>query len=265
MRALHVRARLGALRDRGRYDAMRHFVLFVGYARSGHTVLASILDAHPDAVVANELDAIGFLDAGFGRHQLLHMIAVNARETAAAGNEWTGYTYAVPGGWQGRVRTPLVMGDKKAGVTTRRLAEKPALLERLRTEMGVPLRIVHVVRNPYDHAVARARQHDGAPMSEMLDALFELYDGVETVRSHVTDDEWLDVRSEDLIAQPEVTIRRVLDLIGLAPDDAFVAAAAGIVMKSESRRRDAHAWTDAERAAVEERIARHAFLGGYGF
>lgn len=265
MRALYVRSRLGALRDRGRHEALERFVLFVGYARSGHTVLASILDAHPDAVVANELDAVGFLDAGFGRAQLLHMIAVNARETAEAGNEWTGYAYAVPGGWQGRVRTPRVMGDKKAGVTTRRLSADTGLLDRLRREMGVPLRIVHVVRNPYDHVVARARQHEDAPMAEMLDALFGLYDGVETVRAAALDDEWLDVRSEDLIARPEATVRDLLEFAGLAADDAFVASAAGIVMRKESRRRDDHDWTDAERAAVEDRIARHAFLQGYAF
>ncbi len=263
LRALHVRSRLGALRDRGRYDAMRHFVLFVGYARSGHTVLASILDAHADAIVANELDAVGFLDAGFGRAQLLHMIAVNARETAASGNEWTGYDYAVPGGWQGRVRTPLLMGDKKAGVTTRRLSADPTLLGRLRGEMAVPLRIVHVVRNPFDHVVARARQHQDAPMSAALDALFGLYDGVETVRRHALEGEWLDVRSEDLIAAPAVTLRTVLGFVGLAPDDAFVTSAEGIVMKTESRRRDDHEWTAGERIAIDERIARHDFLTGY--
>jgi hypothetical protein len=251
------------LRDRGRYDAMRAFLLFAGYARSGHTVLASILDAHPDAAVANELDAIGFLDAGFSRHQLLHMIAVNARETAAAGNEWTGYRYAVPDGCQGRFRTPLLMGDKKAGVTTRRLAAHPELLDRLRTEMRVPLRIVHVVRNPYDHVVARARQHDDASMGDMLEALFGLYDAVESVRAQTAPEEWLDVRSEDLVAAPAATIRRVLEFVGLEPEPAFVEAAASIVMKGESRRREDHAWTNAEREAVDARIAQHDFLTGY--
>jgi hypothetical protein len=100
-------------------------------------------------------------------------------------------------------------------------------------------------------------------MSEMLDALFGLYDGVASARAQVSDDEWLDVRSEDLIADPAGTVRTVLEFTGLAPDPAFVEAAAGIVMRSPSRRRDDHEWTDTERAAVEARIARHPFLAGY--
>jgi hypothetical protein len=260
MRALHVKSRLGALRDGGRYEAMEHFALFAGYARSGHTVLASILDAHPDAIVANELDAVGFLERGFSRAQILHMINVNARETAAAGNEWTGYDYSVPGGWQGRVREPLVMGDKKAGVTLRRLMKDPGLLERLRGEMRVPLRILHVVRNPYDHVVARARQHPDDPMSAAIETLAGLYAGAAELRARVDTSEWLDLRSEELIANPETTIRRVLDFVGLEPEDAFVEAAAGIVMKSESRRRDTHEWTDEERAKIEACIHHHDFL-----
>jgi len=265
IRALHERSLAGARRDGARFGALERFVLFAGYARSGHTVLASILDAHADAIVANELDVVGFLEAGFGRAQLLHMIAENARETAEAGNEWTGYAYAVPGGLQGGVRTPLVMGDKKAGVTTRRVAKRPELLARLRDTVGVPLRIVHVVRNPYDHAVARLRQHDGATMRAMLDALFELYDGVETVRGMARPGEWIDIRSEDLVAAPADSIRRLLEFTGLEADHDFVDAAAGIVMRRESRRRDDHAWTRAERDAVAERIARHDFLAGYTF
>ena len=260
LRALHVRSRLGALRDGGRYETLQHFVLFAGYARSGHTVLASILDAHPDAIIANELDAVGFLDSGFSRAQILHMIKVNARETAAAGNEWTGYDYSVPDGWQGRVRTPLVMGDKKAGVTLRRLTEEPALIDKLRGEMRVPLRVLHVVRNPYDHAVARGLQHPDQPLSAAIETLAGLYSGAADMRQRVAPGEWLDLRSEELIADPEATIRRVLEFVGLTAEDAFVKAAAGIVMKSESRRRDSHEWTESERQAVEALILQHDFL-----
>ena len=63
MRALYVRSRLGALRDRGRHEALERFALFVGYARSGHTVLASILDAHPYlGAVAHDVLVDGVVD-----------------------------------------------------------------------------------------------------------------------------------------------------------------------------------------------------------
>ena len=34
---------------------MRFFVLFVGYPRSGHSIVASLLDAHPNVVIAQEV------------------------------------------------------------------------------------------------------------------------------------------------------------------------------------------------------------------
>ncbi len=265
IRAVRAQSEAGAIADAAVVNAVERVCFFVGYARSGHTVLASILDAHPDAVIANELDAVGFLDAGFGRAQLLHMMLSNARETAAAGNAWTGYEYSVPDGWQGRVRTARVIGDKKAGVTARRLAADPPLLARLRTEMDVPLRFLHVVRNPYDHVVARARQHPDKSFASMQTALCGLYDSVEIVRSNVHDSEWLDVRAEDLIAAPKQTLRRVLAFLELDTDEALVRTAASIVMTSPSRRRDTREWSAPERESIAARIAQHDFLQGYSF
>jgi len=266
---LRSRSLAGAEHDLATIADMQCFCLFVGYARSGHTVLASLLDAHPDAVVANELDAVGFFDAGFRREQLLHMILSNAYETAKAGNAWTGYDYAVPDGWQGRVRTASVMGDKKAAVTALRLSENPALVSRLRDEMDVPLRVIHVVRNPFDHLVARAaarakRQAD-ASMPHMLETQARLYERVAIVRAEFQDDEWLDVRTEDFVAAPEQSLRSVLAFLGLGADDEWVRAAGGIVMAAPSRRRDVREWMPDERRSVEAEIARHAFLRGYTF
>ena len=33
-------------------------VLFIGYPRSGHTLIASLMDAHPNVIVSNEYDLI---------------------------------------------------------------------------------------------------------------------------------------------------------------------------------------------------------------
>ena len=54
-----------ALRD------VRTYLLFIGHGRSGHSIVGSLLDAHPEAIVSDELDAARFIDRGFGRDQVL--------------------------------------------------------------------------------------------------------------------------------------------------------------------------------------------------
>jgi hypothetical protein len=40
--------------------------MFIGYLRSGHSLIASLLDAHPNAIATHELDALKFVGARFG-------------------------------------------------------------------------------------------------------------------------------------------------------------------------------------------------------
>ena len=36
------------------YDELRAFCLFMGYTRSGHSLVGACLDAHPEAAIAHE-------------------------------------------------------------------------------------------------------------------------------------------------------------------------------------------------------------------
>jgi hypothetical protein len=56
--------------------------------RSGHSLIDSLLDAHPNAIVARELDASKFVGAGFGKHQIYELLIGNLRRFAQRGGEW---------------------------------------------------------------------------------------------------------------------------------------------------------------------------------
>jgi len=56
--------------------------MFVGYPRSGHSVIGSLLNAHPDMVVAHELNALRYVQAGFSRLREYPFLA------RYAGKEW---------------------------------------------------------------------------------------------------------------------------------------------------------------------------------
>ena len=55
--------------------ALEQFVVFVGYGRSGHTLVGALLDGHPRALVANEADAVALLDRGLSGDAILREAA----------------------------------------------------------------------------------------------------------------------------------------------------------------------------------------------
>jgi hypothetical protein len=168
-----------AVPDRA-FDDVEAYSMFVGYPRSGHTILGALLDAHPNAVVANGLDVVKYIHLGLGRRQVFHLLRERAREVARDGCRSGDYTYAVPGQWQGRHDRLLVIGDKKGMGTTMRIRKRPWLLDRLRKTVGVPVKAIHVIRNPYDDIATmlrRARQYrPGATLRENVDLYFAMSD-----------------------------------------------------------------------------------------
>jgi hypothetical protein len=240
------------------------FCLFIGYPRSGHTFVASLLDAHRHTMLANELDVLELVAAGFTRDQILHALNESALVFGAGGSQWTGYDYKVPGQWQGRCESLRVIGDKKAGRTVRWLVDDPRLLERLESVVRLPLKLIHVIRNPYDNVATRWLRTPQQTLDKMAERQFALALHVDKLKKRVGD-RILDVRHEDVIANPQVEIRRMCAFLGLdAPDD-YVDAAAGIVFASPNKSRHKIEWTPSVRKFVAERTAAHDFLRQYTF
>jgi hypothetical protein len=52
------------------FDEVERFCLFAGYARSGHSIVGAVLDAHREAVIAHELEVTAPVLAGIGRDEL---------------------------------------------------------------------------------------------------------------------------------------------------------------------------------------------------
>ncbi len=122
---LYVSSAVRGRRHRADFADGAPFLLFVGHPRSGHSLVGSLLDAHPDVVVSHELDALKYVAAGYRRDQLFTLVLEHAKANAAAGRKSWGYSYAVPGQWQGRYDQLAVVGDKRGRATTARLAERP--------------------------------------------------------------------------------------------------------------------------------------------
>jgi hypothetical protein len=264
--AMYLASLRQGMRQRKLFDQVEVYCMFVGYPRSGHSLVGSLLDAHPDVVIAHELDVLRLLRFGFRRNQLYALILANDRSFTAAGRAWTGSAYNVPGQWQGAFRTLRVIGDKKGGQSTRRLHAHPWLLGRLRRTVGVPLRVINVIRNPYDNISSMKLQLRGRPtLKDTVDEYFGLCEAMVAIKRQLGPDELFDLRYEELVAQPAASLRTIYSFLGVADEEGHVGPSASVVRAQPSRSRSKLAWPPVLVREVQQRIQRYEFLHGYSF
>ena len=102
------------------YDSVESFVLFVGYGRSGHSLIAAILDSHPEIIIANEFHLLANInnfyqdpnEESYSRRlrifSTLHSLSYNQSiHGIRAPNHKHGYSYYIPGSWQGKYRNEI--------------------------------------------------------------------------------------------------------------------------------------------------------------
>jgi hypothetical protein len=237
--------------------------LFIGYPRSGHSVVGSLLDAHPDVVISHQVDAMKLVFDGQGRDDLIRTILADSAHRAAGGRGHGRYSYAVSGQWQGRARVLRVIGDCRGGKTSRRLAKDPDAAERFAEIMHLPLRFVHVVRNPYDNIATLASQAE-----HTLESAIAEYERLAAAVGGFlgrTDHPALTICHEALVDEPHRQLGHLCGFLSVEADDAYVEACARILFPSPRRTREAIEWPRSAVAAVDDVIARHPFLEGYTF
>lgn len=246
------------------FAALESYCMFIGYPRSGHSVVGSLLDAHQHVIIAHELNALKFVEAGCTRAELYWLLAENSRRFAEHGRQWGDYRYEVPGQWQGRYSTLKVIGDKKGGSSSMLLGQKPALLDALKRVVPERLRLLHVTRNPFDNIATMARK-DTRDLGSAIRLYFGLCEVNRRVAAAAGAGNVVHLRSEDLIGDPAAALRRLAAFLDIEADAGWLAACAKTVAPSPHRSRDAAAWPAPARARVEAGIAEYEFLAGYRF
>jgi len=253
--------------DRALFDDLKTFCMFLGYPRSGHSLVGALLDAHPDIVIAQELDVLRYAAAGFRQREIIDLLLENSRAAKEGGRKWGDYCYDVPNQWQGRFRKLLVIGDKKGGGSLRRLHAEPELLGRLRQIVNLDIKFVHLVRNPYDNisTMARHREARDLPLANCIDSYFARCRTFAKVRRHIADADILEMKYESFVADPKARLEELCRFLGVAAGAEYLSDCAGIVYESPHRSRYKVPWTDEGIEVVRERMSEFPFLGEYSY
>jgi hypothetical protein len=261
--------RLADRRAPGRFSQVEVLCVFIGHVKSGGSLLGSMLDAHPEALVSDEVDLLRYLEAGFGREQLCHLVEKGSRREAMKGRvtarRLDPYSLAVPGSSQGRATCVRVLGDVRAGPTTRRLGEHPDLLDRLeRTMAPTQVRFVHVVRDPFDPISAMVRRGQRTFSNAIADYTAQC-ERLLHLRGVIPAERLLTVRYESFTRDPVGGLTEVCGFLGLEPHASYLAACAAVVQGDRAGERTSVDWSEESIGSVEALIETVPFLSGYAW
>lgn len=280
-------------------QGIERFVLFMGYPRSGHSIIGSMMDAHPNMIIAHEYKlSTKWFDPRFSRRMLannksylFNQLYENSYNNAFGKGGWRkersekGYNLRL-GMWQGQFTVLRVIGDKAGGHVSRDYLEHPELTWRFFRELSdtvqIPLKILHVARNPYDMIATAVLYHFSHRGAAKLNAsetnkyknpdLLSLY--VENIFQRAAaikamTEEWglqtLELHYSDFIKNPKHTLQTICDVLDVACPEDYLQACYNKTFKTISKTRNYVEWTEDARRRVETEMKKYPFFVRYSF
>ena len=275
------------------------FLFFIGYPRSGHSILASMIDAHPNAIVAHEFNVFRKLnshsDLLTNKTALYNALCQSSGKQLAHGwrsmdHSFTakGYSLKLDGSqsWQGKFRRLRVIGDKSGGVTVRMYKDKPSsfnqIFQQLSKLVQVPLKAIHMVRNPYDMLATRLlyrfsdqrRQKANYTSAHPVDnpgnvtqAMRSLFLEAKAVvdMSKELSLSVLEVHNVDFIENPRQEMKRVCQFLGLQCSTAYLDMIVQSTFTKLSVTRHSLVWRREARKFIDTHILSFPFFNRYSF
>ena len=305
-------------------DRVEKFVFFIGYPRSGHSIIGSFLDAHPHTIIAQEFKLFGnwrelfivkqktrktvFQDKAY-LFNALYRSSVRASDAGwrSQNKDSKNYTINVDSPWLGKYdRYISVIGDKSGGMTSIAYKQSPenftANYKQLQKTVGIPIKVLHCVRNPYDlvstsalYAAGRNPHHNTTKAmfvssfrtdmsklwgtSEFMKARFDreslLEKNIHQVENKasavmkITDlvgaSNVLELHNSDLVRDPNSTITKICTFLEIDCSPDYLQACSRKVFKSVSKSRELVVWPQRLQNMMKDLIENYPFFHGYSF
>ncbi|UGS34037.1 sulfotransferase [Capillimicrobium parvum] len=252
------------------YEDVESVCLFIGYTRSGHSLVGTILDAHPEAVIAHERqmfkvgrgENLGASVAYTDRDKMFQALVATSEKHGARGRR--GYRRSEPnklieGAANGTFTTLRVIGSKRGQETPMAWNANPQVFDQLSELAQAQVRLLHVYRNPWDNISSMTR----AVTPER--AVRKYFKRAEVIKRFKEESATPlhDVALEDLTANPRDEIRRLAAFYELEAADEWVEACAAVVDPEAQASRHEREWTDEEIAEVVEAKAEIPWLARF--
>ena len=278
-------------------NSVRRFVFFIGHARSGHSILGSLLDAHPNVIIAHEYALFQqWIDSPKqhgDRRWLYTRLYNNSNYSYQSGSRREkvvrkGYSLHVGSTWQGLYNHTIdVIGDKAGGMTTKSYAKNRRngkfvrAYSELLTTVQVPVITIHSVRNPFDNIATMLLYNTGNRARKLNRTREEPYDNPASLEKQIRgyfsqaesmtrmmDDLELNVteiHNADLIRNPKETVSRLCAALQIECTKEYLELCSDKIFPGQSKTRHLVKWPSELRQKVEKKIKQYKFLNRYSY
>jgi len=210
--------------------------MFLGHPRSGHSLIGSLLDAHPEIVCAHELGVLMHVFGCFSKKQVYYLLLKNSRMFTTKGRTSSGYSYFVPEQWQGKFKVIRAIGDKQGDGAVLRLQARPWLLKRLKQVINQQFRAFHIIRNPFDNIATISTRHQ-MTLSQSIEYYFSLSETMCWAKDQLCPDELFECRHEAFVAEPDKWLKAMCLFLGMNASENYLNSCKTIVFPSPRKTR----------------------------
>ena len=271
------------------------FILFIGFSRSGSSILGALLDAHPHVVLSNEYLLISKVATGnskdpvFNDRRTLFSVLYNRQRSLLNNsliNPSKGYSLYIQNSYMGTYKdTIAVVGDKSGAYTNFvHLGNKSyffEIIEHLGNVVKAPIKFINPVRNPFDIIAtqmlyglggkelrAEANTHKIILDPKYIDCKVkqfekEIWSIVEICKSQRY--EVLHVHLEDLVESPRVELLKICNFLGVSCPEDYISACTDKIFKETSKTRHSIEWPNEALDKVHSIIQSIPYLKRYSF
>ena len=280
-------------------NGVEKFVFFVGYARSGHSMIGSVIDAHPNMIIAHEYFLMEECSRKLKKNEhifhdklkLFSSLYSNSYLTSKCGwrsdtHTAKGYNFNLDSEWQGAFTQLRVIGDKSGDSAVQVLSGKHGsrCLEEM-SSLNMSVTAIHVVRNPYDMIATtvlyttnggvfnktsignetkvgeRLIFHKARDIFSRAKAIEKLkVSFVKGMRLSV-----VEIHIEDFIQSPRAVVSELCECFKVECPPEYVEECARKTYRGISRTRDLIKWPRHTLSYVKQQMQRFSFFRGYTY
>lgn len=232
-------------------EKARYFCSFVGWGRSGHTIIAQLLNKHPNIYMKNEFNFWKFNDENIDETIIYNFILKKTMNKKQ------------------RHGNPLVIGGKKGGGVARSIYDSFKSFDYFfNNTIKKPIKWIHIQRNPYD-TISRTyiqqtevRKNNVTP-EDIIKGYFDRANSVQYIKDNY---ECLTIKQEHILNDPLKYFEKLCNYLNVDADKTFLNHCQKVLWSNPRKTRySVDWWTDNRIELVKENINRFDFMKDYSF
>lgn len=237
---------------------MKYFLLFIGYPKSGNTLVANILNSNPNVICSSQLNIFADDNIDF------NLIKSYNNST------WKNITQIK----HVTKQEIKVIGDETGHKTVELLKSNPQKLGIVKSKINVPIKWIHMVRNPFDNLSTWAKFNyenklkngqESYKTYELDNVINKYIDLNNTISKIKLSENVLTIRHEYVITRMHNTLEEMCNFLEISFDPDWRDNVRNAVWKKPIITRREMPWNQKQKGIVHDLIAKYDWLSGYDY